>query len=108
MIPTNAQKASAPIHAEAETILPLCRSVFIGNRLLPDGILRAPVGQYRRPVVVRLRLKGNRPQSQAPFQGEENDTLRSKTAAATLSWDCRGRFSADSQHPSAPISEAKV
>ena len=65
MIPTNAQKASAPIHAEAETILPLCRSVFIGNRLLPDGILRAPVGQYRRPVVVRLRLKGN----QAAFHG---------------------------------------
>ena len=73
-----------------------------------DGILRAPVGHNRRPVVVRVAVLG---QSTAQYReasgGGTVPGTDSKTAAATP-WDRRGRFSADSQHPSAPISEAKV
>ena len=55
----NAQKASAHIHAEAVWMKLSRRTVCIGNRLLPDGMIRAPVGQYRCPVVVRPRFLGN-------------------------------------------------
>ena len=49
----NTQKASAPIHAEAETIFLFVGTIFMETRLFQMDILRAPVGQNRRPVVVR-------------------------------------------------------
>ena len=102
------QKASAHDDAEAVWMKLSCRTVFIGNRLLPWMVFsgRRSGNTGARLLCVR-GFRAIKPHFMAPFQGEENGTLRNKTTAATLPWDCRGRFSADSQHPSAPISEAK-
>ena len=47
------QKASAHAYAEAETIFLFVGTIFMETRLFQMDILRAPVGQNRRPVVVR-------------------------------------------------------
>ena len=70
-IPADTQKASARAHAEAESSKTSCRTVFIGNRLLPGGILRAPAGKTGARWLCVLRFLGNQPRNTGKRQGEE-------------------------------------
>ena len=80
-----------------------------GNPLLSMDMIRAPAGQNQRPEVCEKRLMGNPPRNTGAGQGEEPFPAQTaKQPRQSPFRDRRGRFSADSQHPSAPISEAKV
>ena len=65
---------------------------------------RVPVGQDRHPGVVFRRFLGNQPLEAGAADKGRNSILpaQHEKTEAIPPWGCRGRFSADSQHPPAP------